>query len=178
MSVDLSKQSYFEIFSLQESCEPDLARLDVVYQELQARYHPDRVVNGSDAERRQALQLTSILNEAYDTLKSPLKRFAYLLQLQGLDPEEHNQAHLGPEFLLEQMQLREKLENVVDADDLDALDLMKVEVTTQQRQHHEDFRLAYEAGNYTEAKPLYNRLQFLYKLLAEINQAEEKLLDY
>ena len=176
--MDISRQNYFEVFSLPVSFHLENQSLVKAYRELQSQYHPDRHSGGSDAERRQAQQLTSILNEAYETLRSPLKRAGYLLQLKGIDPEENNQSHLGNEFLLQQMELREALEQLVAAEDAEGLERLKKEVTGLQQQQLQSFAQAFEAGQYAESKPVYNKLQFLFKLLSEIDQAEEKLLDY
>lgn len=177
-SVSPSTSNYFALFSLPESFQVVDADLEKAYRALQAAHHPDRVAGGDDKARLQALQETSRINDAYATLKSPVKRAAYLLGLAGVNADQHNQAHLQEDFLLKQMQLREKLEALVDADDLDGLDAMKKAVDEDKTAELERFDGAYQAPDYEAAKGIYHKLQFLFKLRDEIDAAEEKLLDY
>lgn len=74
--------------------------------------HPDRFANAEEPEKLRAVQLSSYLNEAYETLKSPLRRAAYLLSLRDIDVEQVNQNDLSMDLLLEQIQLREKLDEL------------------------------------------------------------------
>lgn len=152
--------------------------LDSKYRELQAEYHPDRFSAAPDAERVQALQIASLINDAYDTLKSPLKRAAYLLTIKGVNPEEHNQAHLQEAFLVRQMLMREDLEKFMGEEDFEGLEKLKNETVKERDEILDQFESAFNAGDLSIAKSLYNQLQFLFKLLEEINKAEEKLLDY
>ena len=107
--MSLVNRNYFEFFSLPESFQVNADTLESEYKKLQTKYHPDKFINAGDSERVQALQHASLINDAYDTLKSPLKRAAYLLKLKDIDPEEHNQSHLQELFLLKQLELREDL---------------------------------------------------------------------
>ena len=176
--MSFASQNFFEIFSIPESFQVDFDSLDSKYRKLQAEYHPDRFSAAPDNERVQALQVASLVNDAYDTLKSPLKRAAYLLTLQDVDPEEHNQAHLGEAFLIRQMELREDLESLSANEDFTGLEKLKTDTKAEVESALAEFEESFNGGELTTAKSLYNQLQFLYKLLEEINQAEEKLLDY
>jgi molecular chaperone HscB len=119
--VDLSS-TYFELFALPQSFLVDLGQLDERYRELQRTVHPDRFVNATDQERRLSMQLATRINEGYRTLKDPLRRGRYLLELDGhvFDDEQHTTSDTG--FLMEQVALREALAEVRAADDpLDVL---------------------------------------------------------
>ena len=105
--LDLS-QNYFELFGLPERYAIDPAQLTERYRDLQRRLHPDRYAQASDQERRLAMQGATRVNEAHRTLKSPLARALYLLELRGL-PAEPGSASMSPAFLMEQMELREAL---------------------------------------------------------------------
>ena len=170
--------NYFDLFELPQAFRLDAADLERRYKTLQAEHHPDRFAGAGDGRRLQALQQTSLINDAYETLRSPLKRAAHLLRLQGVDPEEHNQAHFGPDFLLRQMELREQLETLADSEDMDGLESLKSEVGSEKDRTLSRFESLFGNGDHAGAKQQYNRLQFLFKLLDEIDAVEEKLLDY
>jgi molecular chaperone HscB len=116
MAAD-SSTSHFELFGLPQSFEVDLALLDARYRELQRSMHPDRFVNASDQERRLSMQQATRINEGHQTLRDPLKRGRYLLELSGY--RQHDQQHTTRDavFLMEQMELRESLAEVRDAAD-------------------------------------------------------------
>ncbi len=80
-------QNHFELFGLPARFAVDTAALEARYLELQREVHPDRFAAASQAEQRVSTQLATRVNEAYQTLKSPLKRAGYLLQLRGVDPQ-------------------------------------------------------------------------------------------
>ncbi len=174
----MSRNNYFEIFSIAESFEIESEILNQNYKILLMEHHPDKVVNSGDQERLKALQITSILNQAYETLMSPLKRSAYLLTLHGVDPEENIQSQLGEDFLFKQLQLREDLEEIALKKSLSELQLLRANIENEISIYFEEFGKYYFKGNYLEAKLIYNRLQFLHKLLIEIEVIEDKILDY
>lgn len=171
-------QNYFELFSLPESFRVDHGVLDREYRKLQSRYHPDKAVKAGERERRVAVQMAGLVNEAYETLRSPLRRAGYLLALRGVDTEENVQGELGPDFLLRQMELREELEAIEGSESLQALDRFKQGVEKDINAFLREFQSRYEAGAFEAARAAYYRLQFLYKLCTEIDRTEEKLLDY
>lgn len=170
--------NFFRLFDLPEQFTVDTAQLERQYKTLQAQYHPDKVAGGNDADRLQAIQKTSLINDGYDTLRSPLKRAAYLLKRQGVDPEEHNQAHFGEDFLMQQLMLREELESLSASEDMEGLDDLKRQVGQQRDAALSRFQEQFEQQDFAGAKRTYNQMQFLFKLLTEIDAVEEKLLDY
>lgn len=176
--MSLANLNYFEIFSQPESFQVAENDLEKQYRKLQGQYHPDKFSTATDPERLQAVQHTSLINDAYETLKSPLKRAAYLLKLQGIDPEEHNQAHLNEDFLVRQLELREDLESLIDNEQIDKLLSLKASITEEKQTALENFASVFASKHFAEAKSLYNQLQFLFKLLDEIDRAEERILDY
>jgi molecular chaperone HscB len=100
-------RDFFALFGLPRRFALDVAELEVLYRDMQARVHPDKFASAGEADKRLAMQLATHANEAYLTLKSPLKRGQYLLQLAGHDPQiEHNTA-MPTDFLVEQMEWRE-----------------------------------------------------------------------
>jgi len=116
--------SAFELFGLAPAFSLDMDALEKAYREIQARVHPDRFAASGDAERRASLQWTTRVNEAYRMLKSPVQRGKHLLELRGIDVAFETNTAMAPEFLMQQMELREGLEEAIgrkSAADLDAL---------------------------------------------------------
>lgn len=172
-------QNYFQLFEVPESFELDLDALAEKYRELQIEVHPDRFANAAEQEKLRAVQLSSYLNQAYDALKSPLQRAAYLLTLRGQDVETVSQSDLGMELLMEQMQLREALNELPrDESSLPELEKLKAEVANKLLQRQQSF--ADDLGNdaLLEAKKAFHEMQFLHKLLLEIEAGEELRLGY
>jgi molecular chaperone HscB len=109
MPVNLN-QTHFELFGLPAHFAVDAAALEARYHELQSEVHPDRFAAAPEAERRVSMQLATRVNEAYQTLKSPLRRAVYILRLRGVDPELETNTAMPPGFLMEQMSWRERIE--------------------------------------------------------------------
>ena len=102
-------QNFFELFGLPVSFEVDIQQLSERYRDLQRAVHPDKFANASDRERRLAVEKAAQINEAFQTLKSPMNRARYMLEIRGVDFDNERDTHLDPMFLMEQMELREAL---------------------------------------------------------------------
>ncbi len=85
----------------------DLGVLDSRYRELQRTVHPDRFASAGEAERRLSMQQATTINEGYQTLKDPLKRGRYLLELSGYNLGDEPHTTRDTAFLMQQMELRE-----------------------------------------------------------------------
>jgi len=83
---------YFEFFQLPPKLEIDTAALEKSFYALSRKLHPDRFVSKSAAEQEAALAQSSLLNDAYRTLKDPIARTEYLLKLEGVELEEQSKA--------------------------------------------------------------------------------------
>ncbi|RVU81435.1 Fe-S protein assembly co-chaperone HscB [Leucothrix sargassi] len=177
MSIDL-KQNYFELFGLPVQYSVDSAQLASAFRALQAQHHPDRVASESDEARRIAQQVTSFINTAQETLKSNRLRARYLLSLQSVDFDDERDTTSDMMFLMSQMERREVLEQVPNADDpFDAIDALSKDVKAENKALEQAFETAYAEGDFDEAKQVVLKLKFFERLLGEIKQLEEKLED-
>jgi molecular chaperone HscB len=109
--LDLSK-NYFELFGLPVSFSVELPVLRDRYRELQRTVHPDRYASGSEQEQRLAMQGSTLINEAFETLKDPLSRAQYLLKLHQVDFDPDTETTKDTAFLMEQLELREALAEI------------------------------------------------------------------
>ncbi|HSH88614.1 MAG TPA: Fe-S protein assembly co-chaperone HscB [Ramlibacter sp.] len=112
----------FELFGLDEQFAQDRDAIDARWKELQREAHPDRFAAQGQAAQRVAMQWSVRINEAYQRLKDPLKRAAYLCGLRGAPIDAEKNTAMPAEFLMEQMEWRETLEEAGSELELDALD--------------------------------------------------------
>lgn len=111
----------FEIFDLSPCFGLDRAALDERWKNLQREAHPDRHATADAQTKRQAMQWSVRINEAYQRLKDPLKRAAYLCELHGVPVQAENNTAMPTDFLMQQMQWREDLEEAQSAADLERM---------------------------------------------------------
>ncbi len=115
------QSSDFELFGLTSRFGQDRAVIDARWKDLQREAHPDRFSAQGGVAQRLAMQWSVRINEAYQRLKDPLKRAAYLCELHGEPVNAENNTAMAPDFLLQQMQWREQLDEARDAAELDQL---------------------------------------------------------
>ncbi|MDD3353357.1 Fe-S protein assembly co-chaperone HscB [Zoogloea sp.] len=166
------KQDYFALFGLAPSYAVDLDRLEQAYLDLQAKVHPDRFAHLSDAEKRLSMQWATYANEAFRTLKSPLERGQYVLELKGVDPEFETNTAMSAEFLMEQMEWREALGEAREAGDEDTLEELARRIRRDGKALVEQLGAQLdEQDDLAAAADTVRRMKFLEKLQHEINDA-------
>lgn len=167
--------NHFELFQLPLRFSVDAALLAERYRELQRAVHPDKFANASDQERRLALQSAAQINEAFNTLKDPLKRAQYLLQLQGIEDNPSDAHAMDGAFLFEQMELRESLESIKGKADMDALLAFMSDIEQRQRTLHTELGAQFSRQDYPAMQDSVRKLQFFNKLHEEAMQLEEQM---
>ena len=178
MSSPDFQQNYFQLFDLPLQFAVDLAQLGARYRQLQGELHPDRYASAPDYEQRVAVQYSALVNEAYAVLRKPLPRALYLLQLAGMSQEEISSQQIDGGFLIEQMELREKLEamdGLVDPDPV--LEHLVKEISADITAHQGEFAQAYAAQELPAAAGACVKMQYLEKILLEAEQIESDLMD-
>lgn len=169
-------QNFFELFNLPVQFDVDGKALDTAYRHIQRLVHPDRFVTATEAEKRAAVQYATIVNDAYQTLKDPLKRAMHLCALNGVpvDGDGHQQMDAG--FLMEQMAWRERLEMALDADNQEALQALADEQKEQQENQLAAVKECLDAHHFEKALAEINKLMFLNRFGDEIHRSMEKLV--
>ncbi|MFT7773491.1 Fe-S protein assembly co-chaperone HscB [Roseateles sp.] len=112
----------FQLFGLPEAQAQDRAAIDARWKSLQAEVHPDRFASEGAAAQRVAMQWAMRVNEAYQRLRNPLARAAYLCELRGAPVQAENNTAMPAAFLMQQMEWREALDEAGDEAALEALD--------------------------------------------------------
>jgi molecular chaperone HscB len=163
--------SHFELFGLAPAFSIEGEALERSYRDIQSRVHPDRFAHAGDAERRASLQWTTRVNEAFQVLKDPVKRAKHLLELRGVDVAFETNTAMPPEFLMQQMELRETLEEAKQASSLDSL---RSDLREEKRAMEKAIGEAIDVKqDYAGAAGLVRKLQFLARLDEEIDAAYE-----
>ncbi len=167
-------QNHFELFGLAPAFALEAEALERSYRDIQSKVHPDRFAHAGDAERRASLQWTTRVNEAYRTLKDPVQRARHLLELRGVDVAFETNTAMPADFLVQQMALRESLEEAVEAKDGASLDSLRKGLVEEKRKLEKQIGETIDARkDYRGAAELVRKLMFLDKLDAEIDLAYE-----
>ena len=173
--------NYFELFALPVSFDIDLGKLSSAFQALQKTAHPDKFAHASAQEQLLAVQKSATINDAYQTLKNPLKRAEYILSQRGVDMPSEQASFQDSSFLMHQMELHEMLEDLSHDDDADAaleaasevLDSEYQTLFCQLQQRIQDNN----AESDKIAVEIVRKLKFYQKLQRELERIEEELFD-
>jgi len=167
--------NYFEFFSLPQQFEVDLKALENNYRKIQSDSHPDRFVTASASEKLISMQTATIANEAYLTLKSPSLRGAYLLGLSGIVAINEKNNQMPADFLMQQMEWREGVEDAEHARDITALEQLLDEIAVEDKQLQRTLSTQFLQNQLTDATDSTRKLIFMDKVRADIIKAIEKL---
>ncbi|MES2424209.1 MAG: Fe-S protein assembly co-chaperone HscB [Pseudomonadota bacterium] len=160
------QSSDFELFGLPVQFAQESAVLDARWKDLQREAHPDRFAAQGDAAKRLAMQWSVRINEAYQRLKDPLKRAAYLCELHGAPINAENNTAMPGTFLMQQMEWREALD---DADSADTLEKLGDAVRTARRAALSSLDwLIDEKGDYAAAAHQVRALMFIERFAQDI----------
>ncbi|MDD7805242.1 MAG: Fe-S protein assembly co-chaperone HscB [Endozoicomonas sp. (ex Botrylloides leachii)] len=174
--------NYFELFQLSVSCEIDSRQLALRYKALHRAIHPDRyAADNTDQHQRLSLQYAAYVNEAYDTLKTPLRRFIYLLELAGRPVDMECNTSMEPDFLMEQMALRESIAELkMMAKPTEQLQYLMSQINDKLSVLSAEFTQLWHKNQFElldQAERVVRKMQFMVKLTAELEQIESNLLD-
>lgn len=174
------EQDYFALFGLAPGYELDLSQLTERYRTLQRAAHPDHYAAGSDRERLLAVQRAALINQAFETLSSPIRRAHYLLARAGRVPPGDHVTLKDPVFLMEQMELREELDDIRhEADPMDALSRFGQRVQQALDATVTEIAVHFRNGDedaLAEVENAAGKLQFFEKLQDEVTRLEDKIL--
>lgn len=170
---------YFELFDLPIQFEVDTQLLVERFRTIQKQVHPDKFANASEQQKLLAVQQASEINDAYETLKAPLTRAEYMVAEHGFDVRHEQETIKDGMFLMQQMELREELEDAEGASDPEAaLDDFFDDVKRLIQEYTDEFVQRFEAEQFAEAAMAVKKLRFMYKLKDEGQALEDKLLDF
>ena len=163
--------NHFALFQMPASFDIDIGQLESAFRELQGRVHPDRFAAASDVENRVAMQWATRANEAYQTLKHPLRRAAYLCEQNGVDLGIESNTAMPPAFLMQQMEWREALDEARDAKDMVGLERLERELADVRRERLAQISGLFSESKFEEAGALVRQLMFLERFGEDVGRA-------
>lgn len=174
--MEALKKDYFEFFSLPRRFGIDEQRLQDAHRRVQSGMHPDRFAGASETERRYAVQLTAQANEAFRVLRAPVSRAAYLCELAGIPVSAETHTAMPPDFLMQQMEWREALEEARAGGDPSALKGLSEDVASETLRLVDELLDAIDVrDDMVRAAGLVRRLMFLDKFASELDGARRRL---
>jgi molecular chaperone HscB len=165
----------FELFGLARRFAQDRTQLEARWKDLQREAHPDKFAAQGGAAQRLAMQWSVRINEAYQRLKDPLKRAAYLCELHGVPVNAENNTAMPAAFLLQQMQWREALEEATSIEDLDQIRLQVKQAGRDVLQQIEQLIDAQAA--YNEAVGQVRAMMFIERFALDVDRRLDDLED-
>jgi len=163
----------FELFGLPRQFAQDRERIDTRWKALQSEVHPDRFTTEGTASQRVAMQWAVRVNEAYQRLKDPLRRAAYLCSLRGAPIDAKTDTAMPADFLLQQMQWREALQEAESAASIQALGAQMSEQRKERMQRLE--RLLDDQGDAHAAASEVRALMFIERFAEDVDRRLEAL---
>ncbi len=163
----------FELFDTEPRFTQDRTALDARWRVLQAEVHPDRFATEGAAAQRIAMQWAVRVNEAYQRLKDPIRRAAYLCELNGAAIDAENNTAMPTPFLMQQMEWREALD---DARDIDHVDALLQQVTDRRHAALKQLETTLDADrDFVAAAQQVRALMFVERFAHDIDQRLEAL---
>ena len=170
--------NHFELFGLAEGFELDTRQLADTYRQLQTQFHPDRFATAPEREQLAAVQRAAQINDAFTTLKAPLRRAEYLLSLRGTELRGEQQTLQDTAFLMQQLEWRERLADLKGETDPErAIKDFRQEIRHDHQLLMQQLTQALATGEDPRAADCVRKLKFVDKLLEELERFEDSLFE-
>ena len=131
---------YFEVFGLPRVLGIDLAALEKTFYELSRKYHPDYFTTAPPAEKTQAVRMTALLNDAYRTLRQPVRRVEYLISLYGFKADG---SKVPQSLLMEVFEINEQLEQIkAGRASVEEIDSLRAQITEKRERFDAELQQA------------------------------------
>ena len=170
---------YFTLLGLDRKLNLDTGELQRRFYELSRQLHPDRFMRKPERERQYSLDASSILNDAYRTLRDPIRRAQYVLAQEGFDIGEQRSKDVPPELLEEVFELNMALEEMRSGDDSARRQLEQAETNFTNMLAEADQSLETSFAQYdlapsretlTAIRGILNRRKYILNLVSEVQK--------
>lgn len=169
MLAQISQKNYFQLFDQLEDYKVDFNSLQNKLRELQKQYHPDNFVSQDQEQLTQAIAVSSLINQAYNTLTQPLERAIYLLKLRGIEVDLVHDTKFSQSFLIEQIELREQIGEAEENQDFDALEAIEQSLQADSNQLELQIEQSFKTNDFTAIREQIKHLAFYSKLEQLVN---------
>lgn len=173
--------NYFELFEIPQRFDVDIAELANRYRELQKTVHPDKFANAGEQQKLLAISKTAQVNDAYQTLKDPIRRAEHMLLLRGVDIDNESTTMKDSGFLMQQLEWREALAELRDSDDIGAdIAALEAEFTQYRQQLLDNLSkqlVDTQASSAMLAADQVRKLKFMAKLQDELTRIQDAMYD-
>ena len=153
--------NYFEFYGIPESFKLDEGLIKKKFYQISKQYHPDFYANEDEETQQEILELATLNNKAYQTLSSPAKRLEYILKLHEL-VLEGAKPQLPADFLMEMMDINERLMEIDGPDELSALTAEVLAVESDMNEELEKLTEGYSHLNDTAKESRLNDIAGIY----------------
>lgn len=171
-------RNYFELFEINPSFELDPTQLHSRQQQLQSGCHPDRFVNAGEHEKRLSVQMAAWVNQAYETLRDPVKRAVYLLEISANTGGDDSETTSDTVFLMEQLELREQIEACRSSSDpIDCCDLIATDLDQRFDEMSRKFADSFNASDLELARQISRKMQFMQRIQEQLSELRFELED-
>ena len=178
MQIPDSTQNYFELFGITPNFVLNIAQLHAEQQRLQSVFHPDRHATASDREKRQSVQMAAWINQAFETLRDPVKRSRYLLELNGAEILDESTTTADTGFLMEQIELREALDACRNASDgLERSSEIEMQLSQRAGELAQEFVDFFNQGDLDSAQHSSRKMQFIQRIQEQLIELQFELED-
>ena len=172
MNLNLQSND-FELFGIPPQFSQDRAALDARWKELQREAHPDKFAAQGASAQRVAMQWSVRINEAYQRLKNPLARASYLCELNGAAIQAENNTAMPTQFLMQQMEWREALEEAATVEDLEKI---AAQTRASERAQMDKIAQALDVSrDFAEAARQVRSLMFIERFASEVDARIDRL---
>lgn len=168
-------QNIFQLFNVPVTFQLDNSELSSRYLRLQKALHPDNFAHKSEQEQRLALQQSARINDAYQRLTDPLLRAESIVEIETGQETDKENTMQDPQFLMQQLQLREQLERIEQTQNENDLDDLQQSLQQINSQELTALQQSFADKHWQQAKLHIDRLKFVRKLEQEIERIEDQL---
>ena len=171
--MDILKQNFFELFNIEISVDINKSDLDEKVKILQNNFHPDKFTNGSDFEKRLALQISSYINDGYKILGDIVLRVEYILKINNFNKDESTTINdIG--FLQEQIMYNELIESLKENLEENVIDDNLSSIKLKLKNTINDIKLSYQDREFEDMWQNLSKLRFYINNINELIKMRNK----
>jgi molecular chaperone HscB len=171
--MDILKQNFFELFNIEISVDINKSDLDEKVKILQNNFHPDRFANGSDFEKRLALQISSYINDGYKVLGDIVLRVEYILKINNFNKDESTTIN-DIDFLQEQIMYNELIESLKENLEENVIDDNLSGIKLKLKNTINNIKLSYQDREFEDMWQNLSKLRFYINNINELIKMRNK----